>query len=249
MPHAGLGEKLRFSTPYSESVFSPSPYAGRPTLDPRLQAVLELIEAETHADIGTDHARLPVRLVRDGRVAHCIAIELNDGPFALAQRMVARAHLTNQIEVRQGDGFAPLMAGEVQSASITGMGAYTIRSILERARERLPAILILQPNDSPRWLRLWARERGYHLTAERLLPGYWFYSVLRLERATGQDPAYLDLPESAAFHYGPYLLRGGGDLIRSKLEADIARLTPVAVEGREAWQELLDAQEALRYIS
>lgn len=249
MPHAGSGEKSKCSAPYPEPVFSPSPYAGRPTLDPRLQAVLELIEAEAHADIGTDHARLPIRLVRDGRVAHCVAIELNDGPFALAQRMVARARLTSQIEVKQGDGFAPLAAEEVQSASITGMGAYTIRGILERGREKLPATLILQPNDSPRWLRLWAREQGYHLTTERLLPGYWSYPVLRLERAAGYDPAYSDLPESAALQYGPHLLREGGSLMRSKLEDDIARLTPIAIEGREAWQELLDAQEALNYIA
>lgn len=217
----------------------------RPTLDARLEAVLELIRADTHADIGTDHARLPIRLVREGRVGHCVAVELNDGPFALAQRMVARARLTEQIDVRQGDGFGPLAADEVESVSIAGMGAYTIRGILERAGEKLPPVLVLQPNDSPRWLRLWARERGYHIVAERLLPGYWAYPVLRLERAGGTDPAYAGLPDDAALRYGPLLLREGGDLLRAQIEADQARLLPVAAPGRESWQELAEAQVAL----
>ncbi|WP_278914590.1 tRNA (adenine(22)-N(1))-methyltransferase TrmK, partial [Deinococcus wulumuqiensis] len=56
-----------------------------PTLDARLGAVLDLIRADTHADIGTDHARLPVRLVREGRVSRCVAVELNPGPLALAR--------------------------------------------------------------------------------------------------------------------------------------------------------------------
>lgn len=231
---------------------SPSPAPGgfptRPALDARLQAVLELVQADTHADIGTDHARLPVRLVREGRVRLCVAVELNPGPLALAQRMVARARLTEQIDVRQGDGFAPIAPGEVQSASVAGMGAYTIRGILERAGESLPPALVLQPNDSPRWLRLWAEERGYHVRAERLLPGYWAYPVLRLERAEGEDPAYAGLPRAAALRYGPLLLREGGELLRAQIAADVERLTPVAAPGRESWQELAEAREALALL-
>ena len=208
---------------------------------------MHLIRADTHADIGTDHARLPVRLVREGRVRRCVAVELNPGPLALARRMVARARLTEQIDVRQGDGFAPVLPGELGSASITGMGAYTIRGILDRAGERLPPALVLQPNDSPLWLRLWARENGYHLRAERLLPGHWSYPVLRLERAPGADPAYAGLPEAAALRYGPLLLRERPPLLLERLQADVARLTPVAAPGREAQDELAAAREALSW--
>lgn len=219
-----------------------------PALDARLEAVLHLIRAEVHADIGTDHARLPLRLVRGGRVSRCVAVELNPGPLALARRMVARARLTEQIDVRQGDGFAPIQPGELGSASVTGMGAYTIRGILDRAGERLPPALVLQPNDSPLWLRTWARENSYHLRAERLLPGYWAYPVLRLERAEGPDPAYADLPAAAALRYGPLLLRKGPALLRARIEADIERLTPGAAPGREAWAELAAAREALAVV-
>ncbi|SEJ75350.1 tRNA (adenine22-N1)-methyltransferase [Deinococcus reticulitermitis] len=220
-----------------------------PALDARLLAVLELIQAEAHADIGTDHARLPVRVIREGRARRCVAVELHPGPLALARRMVARVRLEESIEVRAGDGFAPLRPGEVDSASVAGMGAYTIQGILERAGAALPPALILQPNDSPRALRVWAREHGYHLRAERLCPGHWAYPVLRLERAPGPDPAYVGLPEAAALRYGPRLLRGGSELLRGVVQADLTRLTPVAAPGRESHTELGAAREAAEYLA
>lgn len=219
-----------------------------PALDARLEAVLGLTEAETHADIGSDHAHLPLRLIREGRVQRAVVVELNPGPLALARRNVARARLEGQIEVREGDGFAPLYPGEVESASVTGMGAGTIAAILRRGAERVPPALVLQPNDSPRPIRQWARDAGYHLRAERLIPGYWPYPVLRLERAEGPDPTYNGLPLAAALRYGPHLLREGSALLRRQVWADVVRLTPLAAPGRTTEQELETAREALAVL-
>ncbi len=217
----------------------------RPALDARLEAALHLIRSEVHADIGSDHAHLPIRLIREGRAGRCVVVELNPGPLALARRNVAWARLEDQIEVRAGNGFAPLLPGEADSASVTGMGAGTVLGILTRAGERLPPVLVVQPNDSPRPLRAWACENGYHLTQERLIAGYWPYPVLRLDRLAGPDPAYLGLPLDAALRYGPHLLREGSELLREQVEADITRLTPLAAPGRTAQTELAAAQAAL----
>lgn len=216
-----------------------------PTLDARLEAALHLIRARVHADIGSDHAHLPIRLIREGRAGRCTVVELNPGPLAVARRNVARARLEDHIEVRAGDGFAPILPGEVDSASVTGMGAGTIAGILRRAGARLPSALVLQPNDSPRPLRVWACENGYHLTHERLMPGYWPYPVLRLERSDGPDPAYHGLLPGAALRYGPHLLREESALLRSQVEADVARLISLAAPGRPAQVELDEARAAL----
>lgn len=220
----------------------------RSPLDARLEAVLSLIRAETHADIGSDHAKLPICLLREGRVGRGVIVELNPGPLALARRNVARARLEEVLEVRAGDGFGPLAPGEVESASVTGMGAGTVAGILRRAGERLPPALVLQPNDSPAPIRVWAREHGYHLRAERLVAGYWPYPVLRLERAAGEDPAYRGLPLAAALRYGPHLLRAGSALLRRQVWADVVRLTPLAAPGRTAQTELETARAAFAVL-
>jgi len=220
-----------------------------PPLDARLEAVVSLIQADVHADIGSDHAHLPLRLIREGRAGRCVVVELHPGPLALARRNVARARLEGQIDVREGDGFEPLGPGVVDSASVTGMGAGTVAGILSRAGEgRLPPALVLQPNDSPGPIRTWAREHGYHLRAERLIPGYWPYPVLRLERAEGADPAYRGLPLASALRYGPHLLREGSALLRRQIEADLTRLTPLARPGRTAQAELDTARAALEVL-
>lgn len=219
-----------------------------PTLDARLEAVLELICTDVHADIGSDHARLPVRVIRESRAQRCIAVELNPGPLEQARWSVARSRLEARIDVREGDGFGPILPGEVDSASLCGMGAYTIRSILERAGESLPPALVVQPNDSALLLRLWARAAGFHLRAERLIAGYWPYPVLRLERAWGADPTYEGMPPDAALKYGPLLLRAGGEVIRRQVWDDIVRLQKVAAPGRESWHELATAETALELL-
>ncbi|MFB9991710.1 tRNA (adenine(22)-N(1))-methyltransferase TrmK [Deinococcus oregonensis] len=218
-------------------------------LDERLEAVLALLHTGTHADIGSDHAKLPLRLIQTGRARRCIVVELNPGPLALARRNVARAGLDNQIDVRSGNGFSPLHPAEADSASITGMGAGTIAGILRRAEEGvLPPTLVLQPNDNPAPIRVWARESGYHLTDERLIDGYWPYPVLRLLRHPGPDLAYQDLPLAAALRYGPHLLREAGPLLAARIQADVLRLTPLAAPGRTAQLELDAAQDALKVI-
>ncbi|GGK40312.1 tRNA (adenine-N(1))-methyltransferase [Deinococcus malanensis] len=219
-----------------------------PVLDARLEAVLELVQAQVHADIGSDHAHLPIRILRAGRASRCIAVELNPGPLAHSRRSAVRSGLGERLEVREGNGFDPLHAGEVDSASMTGMGTGTIVGVLQRAGDKLPAALVLQPNDSPRSIRQWACASGYHLMAERLMPGYWAYPVLRLERALGNDPAYVGVPLRAALRYGPHLLREQSPLLRQHIQEDLLRLTPLAAPGRNAYGELATAQEALAWL-
>lgn len=84
-------------------------------LDERLRGVLELLAARPggdYADIGSDRAALPLAALRSG--LFIIAVELHPGPLQAAQRAAQRAGL--KLDVRQGDGFAPLSPQEVGSA-------------------------------------------------------------------------------------------------------------------------------------
>ncbi|MFT2721172.1 tRNA (adenine(22)-N(1))-methyltransferase TrmK [Deinococcus sp. A31D244] len=219
-------------------------------LDARLETVLSLISAPVHADIGSDHAGLPLELVRRGHIERGVIVELNSGPLENARQAVARAGLGGHLDVRSGDGLAPLAPGEVPSVSLTGLGALTMRGILERgaARQVHPDAVVVQPNDNPAPLREWALATGYHLRAERLASGYWTYPVLRFERAEGPDPAYDGLPREAARRYGPLLLREASALLRQQVHADVTRLTPLAAPGRPAALELATAHSALVWL-
>ncbi len=89
------------------------------------------------ADIGTDHAYLPVYLVTEGIVPSAVAGEVNEGPFRAAGEALARVGLADRISLRFGDGLAVLAPGEADTAVIAGMGGQTIVDILAARPEGL----------------------------------------------------------------------------------------------------------------
>lgn len=239
-----------------------------PTLEPRLQAVYDLIWAEKHADIGTDHAYLPLHLLRKGRVQHCIATEKTQGPYQKALESIRKMGLEHihmqtepqnalelRFELRLGNGLAPLEPGEVSSVSITGMGSKTILSILENSPAQLLALehLVLQPNDSAMPLRIWAKQAGFWVSEEGLPRGFWSYPVLKLERNSAPDPAYLGLPEEIALYCGPKLLRRRDPELLANLEFQKRRLEPLLPTGnasvKQEWAWVLGALSWPNYVT
>ncbi|MFN8605940.1 MAG: class I SAM-dependent methyltransferase [Vulcanimicrobiota bacterium] len=198
-------------------------------LSPRLQAVAARVRGPRHADIGSDHAQLPLFLSR--RLERVIAVEKSSGPL----HRTRAACLGSGVEVRAGDGLEPLLSGEVDSLSICGLGSLNICDILLRGQGKLPAQLILQPMDNAAPLRRWARAGGYHLVAED-----WArpHVVLELMSASGPDPAYRDLPQAAAEFYGPWLIGDAGYRQWMRQQRDWLR-------GRSGLEERLTWLESL----
>jgi tRNA (adenine22-N1)-methyltransferase len=212
------------------------------TLEPRLQAVADFIQAHTHLDIGSDHALLPKCLLQTKRIQKAIVIEKTLQPFGNA-----RAALRGlEAEVRLGDGLEPYQHHEADSLSISGLGAGTMVKILSTYPERLPAKLTLQPNDNARALRLWARVSGFHLTAEAMAQGYWRYSILHFEQHTGNDPAYADVNLEAALTYGPHLLKSNHPLLLAELEYQRPYLKSLGQHGAKQLEIL---EQALSFVS
>ena len=61
-----------------------------PELSKRLSAILSLIpEGARVADIGTDHAYLPIALAASGRAKSIIACDIHKGPLAVAAKNLA----------------------------------------------------------------------------------------------------------------------------------------------------------------
>lgn len=82
----------------------------------------------------------------------------------------------------------------------------------------------------------------YWLSDEKLLPGFWNYAALRLERADGPNPAYEGLPLGAALRFGPLLLRRRDPLLPSELQRQERRLSALLTYQRpehfKRWREV-----------
>lgn len=142
------------------------------TLDKRLSAVAALVRHGSRlADIGTDHAYLPVHLVQTGVCPSAIASDIGAGPLEVARHTVTANGLTSEIALRLGDGLSTVTAEEVEDIAIAGMGGETIAAILEAApwvkdgRLRL----ILQPMTKAEDLRRWLLQNGFSVLEEHLI--------------------------------------------------------------------------------
>lgn len=155
------------------------------TLDKRLSAVAALVRPGSRlADIGTDHAYLPVHLVQAGVCPSAIASDIGVGPLEAARRTVTENGLTSKISLRLGDGLATVTADEVEDIAIAGMGGETIAAILEAAPWVKDARLrlILQPMTRAEDLRRWLLTNGLSVIEEHLIiDGRHLYPVLAAE--------------------------------------------------------------------
>lgn len=137
-----------------------------PTLSPRLRLVASFVRPDvTVADIGTDHAYLPVWLVCSGHNPSAVASDVRPGPLARAAATVSRYDAADRIQLRQADG---LDGVEAQDIVLAGMGGELIAELLARSAwvRRADVRLILQPMTAQEVLRAWLCREGFVIERE-----------------------------------------------------------------------------------
>jgi tRNA (adenine22-N1)-methyltransferase len=179
-------------------------------LSKRLETVANAIPSGAKiADIGSDHAYLPIYCYLNGIASFAIAGEVVEGPFQTARNQVNRLGLSKTIDVRKGDGLDVVSQGEVDVITICGMGGTLISSILDSGKEKLIGVkkLILQPNISAISIRKWLILNGWTLTKEFIIEeDNKIYEVLVAEVGDPLGPyAETDLDKQVLL--GPYLLK------------------------------------------
>ena len=138
-------------------------------LDNRLLAVASCVEKGAYlADIGTDHAYLPIYLAENGMLSGAVASDIHKGPIESAIKNIADAGLSDLIHTELTDGLRGIEKYPVTDIAIAGMGGMMITGILDAApfiRERKTR-LILQPMQHVPELRRELAEKGYRIEKE-----------------------------------------------------------------------------------
>ena len=186
----------------------------------RLEAIGKMVPAGcVLADIGTDHAYLPVHLIKAGRIARAIAGDIAEGPCAAARTTIGMHGVRQLIDVRLGSGLKALHAGEAGCIAIAGMGASTIIDILAADMEiaRAAQRLVLQPMTGAAGLRRWLVHNGWKLVDESLAEenGH-LYEIIAAEPGAGSN--YSD----AEYAIGPLLLQKGDALLEKQFAKQMA---------------------------
>ncbi len=165
------------------------------TLSPRLQKAADFVPAcRAAADIGTDHAYLPLYLLQIGRIRQAVASDIHEGPAERALANVRKEQLEDRVSVRVGPGLSTLQPGEADGAVIAGMGGLMMIHILEEGADTAASLdwLVLQPQNHAAELRRWLAEHGYAICGEALAAeDRQLYQILFVRH--GRMPALSDI--------------------------------------------------------
>ena len=223
-----------------------------PRLSGRLARLADLSGGYALADIGTDHAYLPIYLVMTGKIQRAFAMDIGEGPLARARENVRAYGLGDYITLRRSDGLLPWqkMAGQILREG---------ERVASSAKE-----LILQPQSNIHKVREYIYRKGYAIDREELvLEDGKFYPMFHvpLERKEGKKPSCSGMAWNMACRYGEPGLVLDRDLQRRYLLHKISRFLEIEkslcakadgegsrIRRQEISEELSYAKAALVYF-
>jgi len=161
----------------------------RLALTPRLRSAAALVRQDAvFADIGTDHAYLPVFLLGEGRISFAYCTDINEGPLSSARKNAEAAGLLDRTAFILADGADALCGKGVLDVAICGMGGELIADIIDRAKwlrdERVQ--LILGPMTKQAHLRRYLYAAGFEIAEESYSTDAGKHYVTLLARFIGE---------------------------------------------------------------
>ena len=197
----------------------------------RIQKIAEMVKpGMVVADIGTDHAFLPILLIRNHTCEKVYACDINEGPLKQASANIRKEGMQDQIITVLSNGFENIPA-DADAAVVAGMGYYTAAMIFEAAMERLPFFrqIIVEVNRNVREMRQWISDHHFTIEDEVCIHDRNF--------------DYIAISFTAAFHEayspeeilcGPVLMKKQGEEYQNYCRKQIKRLNLVLSASKDA---------------
>ena len=188
----------------------------------RLNTLAKMVDPGSRvADIGTDHAYLPIELVKNGKIDYAIASDVAEGPLENAKNDIAAAGLTEQIETRLGSGLETVThADQIDTVVIAGMGGKLMTDILDRAwsKDAQFKTLVLEPNIGEAGVRNWLMMHNYKIISEKLIAeaGHTY----ELIKASLTEEKH-EMTEKEIF-FGPFIVQEKNQVFYQKWEGQLA---------------------------
>ena len=91
-------------------------------LGPRLALCAALVRlGSSLCDVGTDHAYLPIWLLKTGKISRALACDINPGPLEAARRDGEKYGVGEELSFRLSDGLRAVSPQEAEDTVIAGM--------------------------------------------------------------------------------------------------------------------------------
>lgn len=141
-------------------------------LDIRLRTAADMVpEGARLADIGSDHAYLPIALCLENKIEYALASDINDGPVNAARVNIQKNNLGDRITAVRADGLDKTKDFAPDCITVLGMGGELIVSILDKADwiKDGSITLVLQPMTHPEILADYLVKNGFAVIDDKIV--------------------------------------------------------------------------------
>ena len=216
-------------------------------LSNRLQAIADYVRSgDRLIDVGTDHAYIPIFLLKNKIIASAIATDIRSGPLQTAKKDAERFDVAHQLTLIQCDGLSNCSPAAVDTIIIAGMGGETIIGILAAAPWAKEKRLVLQPQTKQAELRSWLSDNGYAISdASLVYDAGRIYLVWLVER--GIMPPFAGVDSALLAHRDPLLAPYIDDQIK-RLRKHLHGVEQAALPDAQAIESLREALVRLEEI-
>ena len=135
----------------------------------RLLSAAEFVRQGAYlADVGTDHAYLPLLLLTEGKINSALLTDINEGPLASARKNAEESGFLDKVAFKLTSGAKELSDLGITDYSICGMGGELIADIISEAPhlKSRDVRLILQPMTKEGYLRRFLFKEGFSIINE-----------------------------------------------------------------------------------
>ena len=203
-------------------------------LSKRLKTVANLLTpCEKVADVGTDHGYVPIYLVQENICKFAYAMDVNEGPLAIAKSNIKEAGLEDQIETILSDGFDSFGDRKADAIIIAGMGGDLIVDILSRARAYSLNEMILSPHKRADLVRKFLSNSGYKISDEKMVEDAGkYYPIIKANKGEGYC-------NQVQLEFGPVLLKNKDETLKEYLDIEYQKFSRIK-NGLEKEDKELD---------
>ena len=187
-------------------------------------------------DIGCDHAKLSIYLLKEKNFPFVYASDNKIGPLNQARENVNYYNLADRIELIKAEGLNSLN-DKIDTITITGMGGLTINKMFLENKNKLTNIktIILSPNNFIKEVRETINKLGYYLKDEELVEeSNKLYHILVFSK---ENKAYSD----KELYLGPILMTKNKEIIKKYYRNELSNINNLLLNNsipKERQEEL-----------
>ena len=194
-------------------------------LSKRLSKIHDMVNSDVLMDVGSDHGKLIISLIKDKKIRFGYAVENKKGPYTRLVDNIKKENLLDSIKPLLSDGIT-LLSDDIDTVVIAGMGGYNILKILNAHKEKLNNVkhIIVDAHNAINEVRRGITNLGFSIYEENILKeDDIYYEIIDFIKS---DVHQYNEDE---YDFGPILLKKKDECFKEKWNERIKEIDNILI--------------------